>query len=89
MTGKHVIFKGRVQGVGFRYTASKIAQRFELTGLVRNLPDGSVEMRIQGLDGSVLSCIEEIEQYFSDYIRNTEVKEISYDSRYLDFKITF
>ena len=44
----HVIFSGRVQQVGFRYTAYYIARDLRLTGWVDNLPDGRVEMEVQG-----------------------------------------
>jgi acylphosphatase len=44
----HIIVRGTVQGVGFRYSASKIARRLGLSGFVRNLPDGSVETEAQG-----------------------------------------
>lgn len=44
----HVRFVGRVQGVGFRWTASMVARRLSLTGWVRNEPDGSVLAEIQG-----------------------------------------
>jgi len=43
-----ILFKGRVQGVGFRYTALKVAQQYALTGFVRNCSDGSVLVEIQG-----------------------------------------
>ena len=39
-----VFFSGRVQGVGFRYTAKTVATGFEITGIIRNLPDGRVEL---------------------------------------------
>lgn len=39
---------GRVQGVGFRYTAVQLAKAYGLTGWVRNCDDGSVELEIQG-----------------------------------------
>ena len=39
----HVYFSGMVQGVGFRYTAQRIANDTNITGWVRNLPDGRVE----------------------------------------------
>jgi acylphosphatase len=39
---------GRVQGVGFRYHVYRAAQRFGLAGDVRNLPDGRVEVRVEG-----------------------------------------
>ncbi|MBO4837331.1 MAG: acylphosphatase [Clostridia bacterium] len=43
-----IVFYGRVQHVGFRYTAMYLAQSLHLTGWVRNLPDGSVLMEAQG-----------------------------------------
>jgi acylphosphatase len=45
----HVLYAGRVQGVGFRYTAKVVATGFEVTGIVRNLPDGRVELVAEGL----------------------------------------
>lgn len=44
----HFFFTGRVQGVGFRYTAIVYAQRLGLSGWVKNTPDGRVEMEVQG-----------------------------------------
>ncbi len=48
---KHLIFSGRVQGVGFRYRAMNIAQMLGLTGWVKNRWDGKVEMEVQGKTG--------------------------------------
>ncbi len=48
MIRKHIIFKGRVQGVGFRITVYQQATRLHLTGWVRNLSNGDVEACIQG-----------------------------------------
>ena len=45
---KHIIFTGRVQGVGFRFTVYDMANRYQLIGQVRNLGDGTVEMIAQG-----------------------------------------
>lgn len=44
---------GRVQGVGFRYSAVNKAQRLDIKGYVRNMPDGSVYLEIEGLSASV------------------------------------
>lgn len=44
----HIYFSGKVQFVGFRYTALYFARRLYLTGWVDNLPDGRVEMEVQG-----------------------------------------
>jgi acylphosphatase len=43
-----VLFSGRVQGVGFRYTAKTVAAGFEINGIIRNLPDGRVEVVAEG-----------------------------------------
>jgi acylphosphatase len=51
-----VLYSGRVQGVGFRYTAKTVAAGFEITGTVRNLPDGRVELIAEGQR-------EELEQF--------------------------
>jgi len=53
-----ILFKGRVQGVGFRYTALKVAQKYALTGFVRNCSDGSVLVEIQGAPLSTSLFIE-------------------------------
>ena len=50
---KHIIFSGRVQGVGFRYTACYLASSLGLTGWVKNLWDGDVEMEVQGDEASI------------------------------------
>jgi len=44
----HVLYSGSVQGVGFRYTVRQVAQGFEVSGLVRNLLDGRVELVAEG-----------------------------------------
>jgi acylphosphatase len=45
----HIFYSGRVQGVGFRYTAKNLAMGYEVTGAIRNLPDGRVELVAEGL----------------------------------------
>ncbi len=44
----HVRLFGRVQGVGFRYSAAEVARRQQLSGWVRNLDSGALEVVIQG-----------------------------------------
>jgi acylphosphatase len=48
-----VFYSGRVQGVGFRYTVKSITPGFEITGTVRNLGDGRVEMTAEGERGEL------------------------------------
>ncbi|MDE0836594.1 MAG: acylphosphatase [Akkermansiaceae bacterium] len=48
MQTKRVIYEGRVQGVGFRYTTKDLARGYDVLGTVRNLPDGTVELIVAG-----------------------------------------
>ena len=50
---RHFILSGRVQGVGFRWRASQIGEMLGLTGWVRNLEDGSVEMEAEGSEEDI------------------------------------
>ena len=50
---QHLNVYGRVQGVGFRYRAKHMADALELTGTVKNLSDGSVELEVQGEEGLI------------------------------------
>ena len=86
-TAKHVIFKGQVQGVGFRYTTKRIAGRYDVTGFVRNLPDGTVEVLVQGPPQEVDDCLDEVRSSFRDHIHDSRIERTSYNSRYTDFRI--
>lgn len=88
-TAKHIIFTGQVQGVGFRFTAFNIANRYNLSGMVRNISNGSVEMVAQGEAGDIGLCINEIMESFQGYIRDVKINEVPTDPKYTDFKITF
>ena len=68
---RHIIFTGRVQGVGFRFTALDLANRYRLTGFVRNLADGAVELVAQGSDEQINALLQDIQARYSDYITET------------------
>jgi acylphosphatase len=89
MVARHIIFVGRVQGVGFRFTAHRIANRHQLTGFVRNLSNGTVEMLAQGTSDDIDDCIQDLKEYYSGYIRELKIEEIPPDPQLTDFRITF
>ena len=78
MIAKHVIFEGRVQGVGFRYTVKDLARGFDVRGWVKNLPDGSVELQVMGEADEVDDFIREIavESPVAGNIKNHRVENI-------------
>lgn len=64
MSALQVFYEGNVQGVGFRWSVKQIARGFDVSGWVRNLPDGRVEVQATGADDEVrafLSAIGESE----------------------------
>lgn len=73
---RHYFFSGRVQGVGFRYSAYYIAQSLGLTGWVCNCYDGRVEMEVQGLEESMDRMIMQLQNQRYILIEEMEVKRI-------------
>jgi len=57
-----VFYKGNVQGVGFRWSVRNVAKGFDVTGFVRNLPDGRVELQAAGEEEEVRAFLEAILQ---------------------------
>lgn len=73
---KHILFYGRVQGVGFRYYAVHKASQLRLTGWVRNLHDGSVEMEVEGQEALIDELILFLQNRSYIWIENMEAKSI-------------
>lgn len=70
---KHYYFDGRVQGVGFRYKAMYLARSLDLTGWVKNLYDGRVEMEIQGEEETIDCFLSRLQE--DHYISITDIEE--------------
>ncbi len=62
MISLQIFFEGYVQGVGFRWSVKRIATGFEVTGWVQNLPDGRVELQVNGEEAEVRAFVEAIGQ---------------------------
>ena len=58
----HALYSGRVQGIGFRYTAEKLAHNLGLVGYVKNLPNNSVELVCEGSKESIERLFEQIKK---------------------------
>lgn len=86
----HVYWSGRVQGVGFRYTAETAALELGLTGWVRNCPDGKVEAVVEGAPPALRKFVDRIGQGpMKPYIRNTQTSESEATGEFDDFGIRF
>ncbi len=69
-----VYYAGNVQGVGFRYTVKSLAAGFEVTGTVRNLPDGRVELVAEGAKEELSAFQQAIrESDLGHFIRKEDV----------------
>ena len=62
MISLQVFYEGHVQGVGFRWSVRHVAKGFDVTGWVRNLADGRVELQVTGEDDEVRAFLDRIAQ---------------------------
>ncbi len=84
------VFRGQVQGVGFRATTRQIARIFDVVGYVRNLEDGRVEVVTEGESEEISSFIETIGQQFNGMIRGVDREdEIPTDETFEGFTIRY
>lgn len=82
---KHISFSGRVQGVGFRFTAQRIAMRCALCGYVRNTFDGAVEVLAQGDEEDVDDFVRDLRETFA--VRDVTIGDVGPDPQYDGFNI--
>jgi acylphosphatase len=74
MVNYHLTIYGRVQGVGFRWAVFQLANRQQLTGLVRNQADGSVYCELQGQEAAVKELITQIKAGPTPYAKVIDVQ---------------
>ena len=72
VTTEQILFSGTVQGVGFRWTAERQARGLAVTGIVRNLPDGRVEIVATGETVTISKLISRLEDRFGPGISGVE-----------------
>jgi acylphosphatase len=84
----HLIVRGNVQGVGFRFTVYRIAKEFGIHGTVENLPDGTVEIYAQGTFEPLNLFLAKIQSRFgSDYIHSIKKRHLRAEQKKADFLI--
>ncbi len=83
-------FSGTVQGVGFRYTTVRLAQNYpSITGIVRNLSDGRVQLVAEGEPLEVQSLIRQVQDRMHHYIKSVQTHEEAATGEYQRFAVSF
>jgi acylphosphatase len=83
-----VTYTGRVQGIGFRYTCRSLAKGFSVTGFVRNLEDGRVELTVEGEREEVQGFLDAIqESHLKAFIRARKLDWQPATGEWRDFHI--
>ena len=83
-----VLFSGHVQGVGFRYTARTVAAGFEVTGTIRNLQDGRVELVAEGLRPELEAFRHALHDAgLAGFIRDEQVDWADAENKFKGFEI--
>ena len=89
VVAKLVTFEGSVQGVGFRYTANSLAWRFNVTGYVMNMPNGSVEIHAEGPVDEVDCFIDAVKTEMAEYIQEVKTQPVPAAAQYRRFSVRF
>jgi acylphosphatase len=84
---KTVYYFGHVQGVGFRYTVRTIARRLDVTGFVRNLPDGRVELVAEGSSAELESFLRLVRDELGHHIRDVKIDTQPGNGEFSGFEI--
>jgi len=82
-------FSGTVQGVGFRYTACRVAEAFDVAGYVRNLPDGDVEVVAEGEQGEIDRFLEQLGRQMRGYIVRMTQQTAPHQAEFQGFRVRF
>ena len=82
-----VYYTGRVQGVGFRYSARSVAQQFDVTGFVRNLDDGRVQIVVEGSASEIDAFLKRIAEEMGRHIRSADVSKSEASGEFDAFEI--
>ena len=69
---RELYYAGRVQGIGFRYTARSLAGGFDVAGFVRNLPDGRVHLVVEGATAELDKFLDAVKAEIGYYVKEIE-----------------
>jgi len=89
MVRKHVYYKGAVQGVGFRYTTMRVAGGYAVMGFVRNLPDGRVDVVVEGEAREIEAFLTDLADSMQGYIRHAQIEDEPYTGEFRRFDLRF
>jgi len=89
MVRRRVVFRGQVQGVGFRYTTQAISRNHQAVGFVRNLPDRTVELVVEGDPAQLNKFQQAIETRMGSNIEGVSVTETQATGEFTSFDINF
>jgi len=87
MKATMVYYSGRVQGVGFRYTAVTIARDHPVTGWVKNLADGRVQLLVEGPEDAVAKFLKAVRDHWKDDIEKEEAEDQKPTGKFKKFEI--
>lgn len=85
----HILYKGRVQGIGFRFTVERVALNFSVVGWVKNLADGNVEVVAQTDEETMKNFLNTVRGYFMRYIEDEQISTKEPTENFNDFQIRF
>ena len=86
---RRIIFSGRVQGVGFRFSAVRVAANYDVAGFVRNMANGNVEVEIEGSRKDIQDFTTELEDRMRGNVREVNFQDMPVGGSYHRFEIRY
>jgi acylphosphatase len=87
LSRRRLLYSGNVQGVGFRYRTVQVARRFPVTGFVRNLSGGQVELVVEGQSSELDRFLAFVQSEMNGYITNVQVETSPATGEFPNFEV--
>jgi acylphosphatase len=89
LENREIYYRGRVQGIGFRFTVRMIAAKFAVSGYVKNMVDGRVQLVIEGETNELRRFLDAISAEMGRYIGDTKQQITPATGRFDSFEVRF
>lgn len=84
-----VLYSGQVQSVGFRASTERIAKDYPVTGWVKNLQDGRVQLLLEGPTDAIDAFLRAVRTHWKDNIKKEEAQDQPVSGKFKEFKAMF
>ena len=83
------VYSGMVQGVGFSFTAQRLAEGLDIKGWVKNLPNGAVQLVAEGSEDNLHKLLGQLKMHFKDDVEDARISWQEPTGKFSEFRVAF